>query len=166
MSQPSDVERFPDEVAAMLSRAGWQAACRDEQRGRDWALRIAGHVAPDGRQHAVVAPAIDAYAEFGGLSVAPDGPGEAVAPSGVHLDPLLAVHTVATLATLAEVLGVPLTPLGVTAAGPGIVAIDARRRVFVLDHGGDWYVGASVEEAISTLLLGRPAPRVGEDGTW
>jgi len=166
MSRPADEERFPTEVAAMLSRAGWRAADRDDQRGRDWALRIAAHVGPDGRQHALVGPAIEVYAEFGGLRLEPDGPGVEVAPSAVHLDPLPAVHTIATLAALGAVLGVPLSPIGVEAAGPGIVAIDERRRVFVLDHGGDWYVGASIEQAISTLLLGLRPPRVSEDGTW
>ncbi|MFV2018494.1 SUKH-3 domain-containing protein [Micromonospora sp. LOL_023] len=166
MSRPAGQERFPAEVAAMLSRAGWRASDRDDQRGRDWALRIAAQVGPGGRQHAVVGPAIEVYAEFGGLRVEPDGPGVDVAPSPVHLDPRPAVHTIATLATLGDVLGVPLSPIGVEAAGPGILAIDERRRVFVLDHGGDWYVGASIEQAISTLLLGLRPSRVGEDGSW
>ncbi|ROO63373.1 SUKH-3 immunity protein of toxin-antitoxin system [Micromonospora sp. Llam0] len=162
---PGD-DRFPPEVLAALTAAGWQPGRRDEQRGRDWALRVAGHVGPDGRQHTVVGPAIEAYAEFGGLYVEPDGPGEAVAPSTVHLDPLRAVHTVATLAVLADTLGVPVSPLGVEADGTGVLAIDARQRVFVLDHGGDWFIGRSVEQAVTVLVLGQRPHRLAEDGSW
>ncbi|MFY1635108.1 SUKH-3 domain-containing protein [Solwaraspora sp. WMMB335] len=161
-----DVERFPPAVAAVLSRAGWHAGRRDDGRARDWALRVAGHVAPDGRQHHVVGPAFDAYAEYGGLRVEPPGSGEQIAPSTFHLDPMRAVHTVATLGGLGAALRQPLSPLGVTTDGPGILAIDALGRVFVLDHGGDWYLGPAAPEAITALVLGLRPARVDLDGTW
>ncbi|MFY1696748.1 SUKH-3 domain-containing protein [Solwaraspora sp. WMMA2101] len=163
---PGPPPEFSPEVLAVLTRAGWQPGHRDARRGRDWALRVAGHVGRDGRQHAVVGPAIEAYADFGGLHVVPDGPGTAVAPSTLHLDPMRAVHTVATLATFGDALGVPVSPLGVEGDGRGILVVDARQRVFVLDHGGDWYLGASVPQAITALVLGLAPQRVAEDGTW
>jgi len=159
-------ERFPPPVAEVLIGAGWRPGHRDDDRSRDWALRIAGYAAPDGRQHVVVPAAIEAYAEFGDLLVRPDGDGEQVAPSVVHLNPFPAVHSVATLAGLAGVLGAALTPLGVEGDGTGILAMDAIGRVFVLDHGGDWFLGATLDEALAVLVLGTQPPRISQDGAW
>ncbi len=159
-------ERFPSLVAETLAMAGWSPQGRDEQRAREWALRIAADAAPDGRQHVVTAAAIEAYAEFGGLRVRPQGAGEQVAPSAFDLDPFRVRHSVATLAELAGVTGTPLTPLGEEGGGTGILAVDEQGRVFVLDHTGDWFLGASVDEALVTLVLGRHPRRVRADGTW
>ncbi|MFB9239354.1 SUKH-3 domain-containing protein [Plantactinospora siamensis] len=159
-------ERIPDPVAEALAAAGWQPGRRAEDRAREWALRIGGYATPDGRQHTVLPAAIEAYAEFGGLRVPPAGPGEEVAASAVDLDPLRALHSVATLAGLADALGVPLSPLGVENDGAGILAVDRTGRVFLLDHAGDWYLGETVPEALAVLLLGRQPARIAEDGVW
>ncbi|MBX7270167.1 SUKH-3 domain-containing protein [Micromonospora sp. Llam7] len=159
-------ERFPRPVADALAAAGWSPGRRDEGRGREWALRIAAHAAPDGSQHTVTAAAIEAYAEFGGLRIRPQDEGEQIAPSDVHLDPFLVRHSVATLAELAEATGAPLSPLGEEGSGRGILAVDEQGRVFVLDHTGDWFLGGSLDEALSTLVLGRHPRRVRADGTW
>ncbi len=159
-------ERFPPQVAEILAAAGWSPGWRDEERAREWALRIAADAAADGRQHVMTTAAMQAYAEFGGLRLHPQGEGEQVAPSDVHLDPFRVRHSVATLAELASVTGAPLSPLGEEGDGTGILAVDEQGRVFVLDHTGDWFLGASVEEALGTLLLGRQPSRVREDGTW
>ncbi|MEV6695183.1 SUKH-3 domain-containing protein [Micromonospora sp. NPDC051196] len=159
-------ERFPPLVAEILAAAGWSPGLRDDGRAREWALRLAADATPDGRQHAMTAAAVQAYAEFGGLRLRPQGAGEQIAPSEVHLDPFRVRHTVATLAELATVIGVPLSPLGEEGGGTGILAVDEQGRVFVLDHTGDWFLGASVDAALSTLLLGRQPARVREDGSW
>ncbi|TCB90697.1 hypothetical protein E0H26_26820 [Micromonospora zingiberis] len=159
-------ERFPPLVAEILAAAGWSAERRDEGRAREWALRIAADATPDGRQHVLTAAAVEAYAEFGGLRLRPQGEGEQIAPSEVHLDPFRVRHSVATLAELAALTGAPLSPLGEEGGGTGILAIDEQGRVFVLDHTGDWFLGASVDEALGTLLLGQQPRRVRGDGTW
>ncbi|MFV2103757.1 SUKH-3 domain-containing protein [Micromonospora sp. LOL_024] len=159
-------ERFPPQVAETLAAAGWSPDRRSEEKGREWGLRVAAHAAPGGRQHTVTAAAVEAYAEFGGLRVRPEGSGEQVAPSDIHLDPFLVRHSVETLAELAEATGAALSPLGEEGSGAGILAVDEQGRVFVLDHAGDWFLGASLDEALITLVLGRTPRRVRGDGTW
>jgi hypothetical protein len=159
-------DRFPPLVAETLAAAGWRPGVRDDERAKLWALRIAGYGAPDGRHHTVVPAALEAYAEFGGLAVPAGDDGEEVACSAFVLDPFLVQHTVVTLAGLAGAIGSPLTPLGEEGDGTGVLAVDAEGRVFVCDHGGDWYLAASVDEALTALVLGLQARRVDEDGTW
>ncbi|MDG4762759.1 SUKH-3 domain-containing protein [Solwaraspora sp. WMMD406] len=159
-------DRFPTVVVEALVAAGWHPGYRDDERGRDWAVRIAAYVGADGRHHLVGPAAIRAYAEFGGLRLRPAGEGEQIAPGDVDFDPFRAVHSVATLAGLADAVGVPLSPLGVEGADTGILAIDATGRVFVLDHGGDWFFGDDLDQAITALVLGVQPARVASDGTW
>lgn len=158
--------RFPPQVLDVLTSAGWLPGRRDDDQARNWALRLAGYATEDGRQHRVVPAAVEAYAEFGGVRVPATGDGEQVASSPFNLDPFETLHTVATLDALAQAIGAPLTPLGTEGDGVGILAIDEKGRVFVLDHGGDWFLGDSLDEALTVLVLGRQPARVGEDGTW
>ncbi|ASW57126.1 SUKH-3 domain-containing protein [Plantactinospora sp. KBS50] len=159
-------ERFPAAVAEALGAAGWRPGRRDETLARDLGLAVAGYATPDGRQHVVVPAAIEAYAEFGGLRVTPVGDGERVAPSAVDLDPRRALPAVRTLAGLAEVLGGPLSPLGVEGDNVGILAVGGSGRVFLLDHTAEWFAGESVAAALTALLSGHELARIAEDGTW
>jgi hypothetical protein len=159
------------EVAEALIGAGWRPGRRNDVQARAWGLRLASHASPGGRQHTVFPAALDAFARYGGLTVEPDGAAdpqgpEEVARSGFTLDPLRALHTVETLTALAARIGAALAPLGEEAGGVGILAIDEQGRVFVLDHAGEWFLGASIDEALGTLVLGRRPARVREDGTW
>ncbi len=162
-------ERFPDEVAAVLTAAGWQPGRADRQRAGALALALAAQAAPDGRQHSVVNPAIAAFSEFAGIAVTgpevTDAAGEQVARSSFVLDPLRAAHSVPVLAELGELLGVRLTPLGVEGE-TGLLAIDENGRVFLVDHTADWYLGHSLDEALCTLILGRLPARLRDDGEW
>lgn len=159
-------DRFPPLVTEALQAAGWVPGRRDDDRAQQWALRLAADAAPDGRQHTIVRAAVEAYGEFGGLLVRPQGDGEQITPSTFHLDPFLVGRSVGTLAELAAAIGAPLTPIGEEGDGVGILAVDEPGRVFVLDHGGDWYLGADLDEAITALVLGRQPHRVRQDGTW
>lgn len=159
-------DRFPAEVAAALTAAGWRPGRRDDDAARDWGLRLAGHTGPSGRRHTVFPALLDALAEFGGVAVEAEGAGEDVAPSGFVIDPDRALHTVDVLAALAARTGTPLAPLGEEGDGVAVLAMDERGRVFALDHAGEWYLGESVEAALATLVLGRRPPRVREGGRW
>jgi hypothetical protein len=158
--------RFQPLVAEILEAAGWRDGRRDEPRAQSWALTVASYASPDGRQHQVVPAAIDAYAEFGGVSVHGGAPGEQTVRSSFSIDPLKVLPSVRTLAALSEAIGAPLTPLGEEGDGVGILSVDGYGRVFLLDHAGDWYLGSTVDEALTTLVLGRQPVRLNQDGTW
>ena len=38
--------------------------------------------------------------------------------------------------------------------------------MFALDQAGEWFVGPDIDAALTNLLLGRPAARIRDDGTW
>lgn len=157
---------FPPDVAQVLAEAGWTPGRSEPARARAWALALAAHAAPDGRQHTVVDAALPAFAEFGGLAVGQDGAGEQVARSSFVLDPMRGLHSVVALAELGALVGARLTPLGEEGGGTGVLAIDERGRVFLLDHTADWHLGDDLGEALSTLVRGRMPERVRDDGTW
>ncbi|GAA3457876.1 hypothetical protein GCM10018962_97100 [Dactylosporangium matsuzakiense] len=136
------------------------------QRARMWGLALASHASPAGHQHPVAAAAMAAFTEFGGQTVRGAGAGAEVAGVGIVFDPLRGLHAASTLAELGALLGARLTPIGEQDDGAGLLAVDEQGRVFVVDHTADWYAGASVGEAIATLLEGRRPARVTDGGAW
>ncbi|MEU7870723.1 SUKH-3 domain-containing protein [Dactylosporangium sp. NPDC049140] len=163
MSAPG---RFPSDVETALREAGWEPGRDVLPRARMWGLALASHASPSGHQHTVVPAALAALAEFGGLTVRAEGDGAEVARTGIVFDPLRGLHAASTLAELGELVRSRLTPIGEQDDGAGLLAVDERGRVFVLDHTADWYAGASLDEAIATLLGGRLPARIADDGTW
>ena len=159
-------ERFSAVVADALVAGGWRPGRRDLQRARQWAQTVEAYVSPGGLRHTVVQPAIEAYAEFGQVAVNPTAPGEQVAPSRFVIDPLRIHHAVQTTTMLAAAIGTPLTPLGEENEGAGLLTIDTRGRVFVADHTAEWFVGATLDDALEVLVRGLMPVRVRSDGTW
>jgi hypothetical protein len=159
-------QHFPRQAAAVLIDAGWDPSRRDTDRARAWGQQLAAELSAGGNRHAFHPAALAALAEFGAVAVEPGQDGEDVAPSGFTLDPLRALHTADTLAAFGERIGARLAPLGVEHDDRAVLAIDEAGRVFALDHAGEWYLGDSVGAALTTLILGRAAPRVRADGTW
>ncbi|MEE3919750.1 SUKH-3 domain-containing protein [Micromonospora sp. BRA006-A] len=80
-------------------------------------------------------------------------------------NPLRAAHTADSLADFAAVLGARLFPLG-SERQESILAVDEHGRIFALDQAGEWFLGADIDAALTTLLLGRAPARVRDDGTW
>jgi len=160
------VRALPRDVEAALRAAGWDPETRDDARARRWTLDVAGYATPDGRMHSVVPPAVEVYATYGGIDLPPGDEGRDVAPAGFRLDPSRVLATVATLAAFARLLHTTLTPVGDEGDGTGVLAIDGDGRVFVLDHAGEWFLGDTIEDALTTLVLGLQPPRVRRDGTW
>ena len=159
-------KRFSTVVADALLAGGWQPGRRDPQRARQWAQAVESYTSPGRLRHTVVQPAIEAYAEFGQVAVNPTAPGEQVAPSRFVIDPLRIHHAVQTTAMFAAALGVPLTPLGEENEGAGVLTIDALGRVFVADHTAEWFLGATLDDALEVLIRGLMPVRVLSNGTW
>lgn len=157
---------LPLDVEAALRSVGWDPQTRDEARARRWALMLAGYATTDGHTHVIVPPAIEVFARYGGVEIPPVDEGRQVAPAGFRLDPGRVQATVATLAALGASLHTNLTPIGDEGGGVGLLAIDGDGRVFVIDHTGEWFVGNTIEDALTTLVLGIQPARIRRDGTW
>jgi hypothetical protein len=151
--------RFPVAVDASLREAGWLPGRWDIRQAEVWADAIRAYTSPAGHRHEVFPAAVEAWAEFGGLTVpAVAVQGRHVAPTPVVVDPLCGLHLARTLGDLGRALDTQVCPLGEEATGQAQLAIDARGRVYALDHTGDYYVGPTLDRAIVALTTGlRPA---------
>ncbi|MEV0900510.1 SUKH-3 domain-containing protein [Actinoplanes sp. NPDC049802] len=145
---------FSDDVAEVLRGAGWSAQRR--------VTADSGY----GVRHPIFPTASRALDEFCGLYVTQDGAGVAVRRQMFAIDPSLAAETVETLEAFGQILDTALFPLGVEGDGTAFLTIDERGRVFALDHGGEWFLGADMGAALTTLITGTMPPRVRDDGTW
>ncbi|MCZ9344637.1 SUKH-3 domain-containing protein, partial [Streptomyces sp. TRM76130] len=128
----------PAPVDTALRDAGWQPGRRDIRQAEYWADTLRGFTSPAGHRHTVFPAAVEAWAEFGGLTLAPTGAGRQIAPATVHLDPLHGLHLARTLADLGRALDTEVCPLGTEADDRALLAIDTHGRVYALDHTGDW----------------------------
>ncbi|WP_328464839.1 SUKH-3 domain-containing protein [Streptomyces sp. NBC_00448] len=147
--------RFPVGVDAALRAAGWQPGRWDIKQAEEWADRLRGHLSPGGHQHAVFPAAVEAWAEFGGLTIPPvSGPGRQVAPAPVVVDPLRGLHLARTFGDLGRALETEISPIGEESGSGALLAIDPDGRVYAVDHTGDWYVGADIDRALAALLGG------------
>ncbi|MCS0637845.1 SUKH-3 domain-containing protein [Streptomyces sp. LP05-1] len=146
--------RFPVNVDAALREAGWQPGRWDMRQAEQWADTLRAHTSPAGHRHSVFPAAVEAWAEFGGLRVTPPGPGRQIAPAPLHLDPLAGLHLARSLADLGRALDTETAPIGEETHSGAVLAIDARGRVYSLDHAGDWYLGPTVDHALTALVTG------------
>lgn len=160
--------RFPAAVDVALHEAGWTPGRWDIVQAEHWADTLRAHASPAGHTHTVFPAAVEAWAEFGGLRIAGTGPGRHIAPTPFTLDPLHGLHLARTLGDLGRALGTDVAPLGheehstrqAAGAPQALLAIDAEGRVYSLDHTGDWYLGADLDHAIGTLVLGTRPDRL------
>jgi hypothetical protein len=152
--------RFPAEVASVLTKSGWFPGRKRLERAEEWAGVLTAYVSPEGHRHAVFLAAMEAWAEFGDVAVTLEGAGLAVARTPFVIDPLLGLYQPRTLADLGRSLELPLCPLGEERDGQALLAIDAAGRVYSLDHTGEWFLGHSMDQALTTLIMGQPAQRL------
>lgn len=159
--------RFPVPIDAALRTAGWQPGRRDIKQAEYWADTLRDHLSPAGHRHAIFPAAVEAWAEFGALHIAPTEPGHRIAAATVHIDPLHGLHMARTLNDLGRALDTEISPLGQEIATTGdtgepqaLLAIDTTGRVYSLDHSGDWYLGPDLDHALVTLLSGTPPVRL------
>lgn len=146
--------RFPVPVDAALRAAGWLPGRWDIKQAEVWADTLREHTSPAGHRHAVFPAAVEAWAEFGGLHIAPTGPGRQVAPAHLHFDPLHGLHMARTLGDLGRALDTEVCPLGAESDTEALLAIDAEGRIYALDHTGDWYLGPDIDQALAGLVAG------------
>ncbi|WP_327071641.1 SUKH-3 domain-containing protein [Kitasatospora sp. NBC_01250] len=155
-SQP----RFPADVAAALKQAGWHPGRWEIRRAEEWADELLSRHSADGVQHAVFPAAIEAWAEFGGLSFDLGGAGRELARTPFLLDPICGLHLPRTLADLSRALDSRVAPLGEEHYGQALLAIDEAGRVYSLDHTGEWFLGADLDQAVTALVLGTRPERL------
>ncbi|GGT98443.1 SUKH-3 domain-containing protein [Streptomyces violascens] len=146
--------RFPVPVDAALRTAGWQPGRWDIRQAEAWADVLRGHTSPAGHRHTVFPAAVEAWAEFGGLTLTATGPGRRNAPAALRFDPLAGLHLARTLADLGRALETDIAPLGEEGDQQAVLAIDTHGRVYALDHTGDWYLGPDIDTALNTLITG------------
>jgi hypothetical protein len=152
--------RFPAPVATALRHAGWQPGRWDIKQAEYWADTLRDHTSPAGHRHTVFPAAVEAWAEFGGLTVTPTAPGRQLAPATLHLDPLHGLHLARTLSDLGRALATEVCPLGTETDTQALLAIDTHGRVYALDHTGDWYLGPDLDHALATLVTGTEPSRL------
>jgi SUKH-3 immunity protein len=152
--------RFPVPVDAALREAGWHPGRWDIKQAEEWADAISVHVTPAGHRHRVFPAAVEAWAEFGNLTVAPLGPGRQTAPSAPRIDPLTGIHLARTFSDLGRALDTEISPLGEELDTGAVLAIDRKGRVYSIDHTGDWYLGPDIDTALGTLITGLEPSRL------
>ncbi len=152
--------RFPAEAASVLTKAGWFPGRRQLPRAEQWADALINHESPDGTRHSVFPAAVEAWSEFGGLTVDLEGGGRDHARTSFTINPLAGLHQPRTLADLGRALDLPLAPLGEERDGQALLVIDAEGRVYSLDHTGEWYLGRTMDQALTALITGTAPERL------
>ncbi|WP_049564019.1 SUKH-3 domain-containing protein [Streptomyces sp. SBT349] len=152
-------------VDQALAAAGWQPGRLHAAEAERWADALSGHRSPQGHPHALFPAAFETWAELGGLTLGPTGPGREYAATRIVIDPLRGLHWARTLGDLGRALDTQLCPLGEEGGGTALVAIDREGRLYCVDHTGDWYLGPDVVSGLATLLTGAAPHRlVAPDG--
>lgn len=154
--------RFPESVDAALRSGGWQPGRWDIKLAETWADHLRAHTSPAGHRHSLFPAAVEAWAEFGSLRIDVRGAGRQIARTSFVIDPMRGLHLARTFADLGRALDTEVGPLGEEGDGRGMLAIDAEGRIYSLDHAGDWFLGGSMDDALTTLIIGLQPVRLGE----
>ncbi|GAB2831009.1 SUKH-3 domain-containing protein [Streptomyces daliensis] len=152
--------RFSVAVDDALRAAGWQPGRWDIRQAEQWADTLRGHTSAGGHTHAVFPAAVEVWAEFGNLHIAPTGPGRHIAPSSVRIDPMPGLYAARTLSDLGRALDTEICPLGTEGDSHTLLTIDTTGRVYGLDHTGDWYLGDDFDTALAALMTGTHPQRL------
>ena len=155
LTDKTTTTRFPVPVDAALRAAGWRPGRWDMARAEAWADELRAYTSPGGHRHTVFPAVVEVWAEFGTLTIeAPAGTGREIAPTGLTVDPLHGLHLARTFADLGRALDSEVCPVGQESGGGAQLAMDAQGRVYGIDHTGDWFLGQTFDQALSTLING------------
>ncbi|SOD63457.1 YwqJ-like deaminase [Streptomyces zhaozhouensis] len=147
-------------VDQALEAAGWRPGRGHAAKAEAWADVLSGHRSPQGHPHELFPAAFETWAELGEITLQPNGPGVAFAPSAVVIDPLAGLHWARVLSDLGYALGGRLAPLGEELGSGALLALDTEGRLYGIDHSGDWYLGHDVLTGLATLLTGAAPHRL------
>lgn len=159
--------RFPPEVAWELAAGGWKIKPRPvAERMAESQLAKAEAVA--GQEHRLgrFSAAFAAFADFGTVAPSRRAPGTLQRTRFFEINVQVALHHADMLHEFGALLGARMFPLGVEGFSETVLAIDEHGRVFACDQGGEWFIGATIDAALTNLLTGGHTPRVRDDGTW
>ncbi|WP_053161253.1 SUKH-3 domain-containing protein [Streptomyces caatingaensis] len=141
-----------------LRAAGWRPGRDTGDDALRGMLVAVGTAAPNGDRPWEPFPAAErALREFHGLTVPPAAAGAEVAATGSTVNPAEARFAPRIATSFGKAIGQRLFPFGRTDAD-ALLFIDEKGRLFAVDHGGWWLLGASAEEGLTALAEGR-APR-------
>ncbi len=165
--QHAAAPRFPEDVRAVLERAGWFPGRSIAAEIDRWAAEVTAHTSPAGNRHELFSAARAVLDEFGGLRIVQEGHGDALGrfpfafyPAHNWLpDPDLYVEFGAQL-------GRRVFPLGVHDDGPSELAVDEDGRVFLLHWSDDLLEGDTIDAALTTLIRGAEPRRPAREGMW
>lgn len=147
-------ERFPADVSEDLRAAGWRPGRNVAASVNEWLDRTGID-----RELPMFDAARAALDEFGGLTINQRGPGgKAGGGFTSHLYPGKNAPTTPTIREFAELIGLPVFPLGDHADGPSHLVVDTTGRVFLLHPMDDYLVGETVDDAMMWLVHGGDLP--------
>lgn len=140
---------LPSKVEVSLLKAGWTPGRRAELLVSKWEIQFFQ------KGEFVLSPvAREVLLELGGLRFQQDGPGEEVALGSFYFDPTVAEGESDRFANFESTIGARLCPVGEAHDRYTYMAVAEDGRVMCLMDDG-WIIGKNIEEALSSLILGR-----------